>query len=313
MATIPIVIDSDPGQDDAVALLTALASPELDVRAITTVAGNIPLELTSRNARMMVDIAGRTDVPVYEGAARPMVRPLVTAEYVHGPTGIDGVDVFEPSRPPASGHAADVIIDIVSAAAPGEVTLCTLGPLTNVAMALVKDPSLASRVGRLVMMGGGWWEGGNVTPAAEFNIYVDPHAAHVVFTSGIPITMMPLDVTHKALTTNARIERFRSLGTRAGAVTAGMLDFFDRYDEQKYGTDGGPLHDPTVIAWLLRPEIFQGRDCHVAVEHASELTMGMTVVDWWRVTDRPPNATVVHDVDAGAFFDLLVERIGRLP
>ncbi len=309
----PIIIDTDPGQDDAVALLTAMASPELDVRAITTVAGNIPLALTSRNARMMVELAGRADIPVYEGSPRPLVRTLVTAEYVHGPTGIDGVDLPEPTSPPARGHAVDAIIAMLLASGGGEITLCTLGPLTNIAMAMVKEPAIVPRIRELVMMGGGFFEGGNVTPAAEFNIYVDPHAAHVVFTSGVPITMMPLDVTHKALTSDVRVQRFRDLGTRSGDNVAGMLDFFDRYDEAKYGTDGAPLHDPCVIAYLLQPDLFSGKGCHVAIEHRSELTMGMTVVDWWNVTGHEPNATVMGDIDAERFFDLLVDRIGRLP
>ncbi len=312
MAARPIIIDTDPGQDDAVALLTALASPELDVVAVTTVAGNVQLDLTSRNAAMMVELAGRTDVPVYAGCARPMVRDLFTAEYVHGPSGIDGVELPQPTIPLSSRHGVDAIVDIVMGAPEGKITLCTLGPLTNVAMAMVKEPRVAGRLRELVMMGGGFFEGGNVTPAAEFNIYVDPHAAHVVFASGVPITMLPLDVTHKALTSDERIARFRALGTRVGDAVAGMLDFFDRYDEAKYGTDGAPLHDPCVIAFLLEPGLFAGRRCHVAIEHHSEATMGMTVVDWWGVTGSKPNALVISDVDAEGFFDLLIDRIGRL-
>lgn len=308
----PIVIDTDPGQDDAVALLVALASPELDVRGISAVAGNVPIALTSRNARMMVELADRSDVPVYDGCSRPMVRSLVTAEYVHGPTGIDGANLPEPQLQSAPGHAVDFLINAAHEAGEGGLTVCTLGPMTNLAMALVKAPHIAANVSQIVMMGGGFFEGGNVTPAAEFNIYVDPHAAHVVFTSGLPITMLPLDVTHKALTSDARIARFRSLGTRAGDAVAGMLDFFDRYDEAKYGTDGAPLHDPCVIAYLLRPELFSGRACHVEIEHRSEATMGMTLVDWWGVTGNEPNAQVVNEIDADGFFELLVERIAGL-
>jgi purine nucleosidase len=308
-----IIIDTDPGQDDAVAILLALASPdELEVVAITAVAGNVPLALTTRNALMMVELAGRTDVPVYAGSVRPMVRDLVTAEYVHGKTGIDGADLPDPSTPLADGHAVDVIIDIVMSSEPGEITLCPLGPLTNVGMALAREPRIAERVREIVLMGGGFFEGGNRTPAAEFNIYVDPHAADLVFRSGIPITMMPLDVTHKVLTLPERVERFRALGTPAGRCVHGMLDFFDRYDIEKYGTEGGPLHDPCVIAYLLEPGIFGGRHVNVGIETSSELTIGMTVVDWWGVTDLAPNATVIRDVDDERFFDLLVERIGRL-
>jgi purine nucleosidase len=307
-----IIIDTDPGQDDAVALLTALSSAELQVLAITTVAGNVPLDLTTRNALMMVELADRRDVPVYAGCARPMVRTLRTAEYVHGPSGIDGVDRPEPTLIPHDLHAVDAIIEL-AVAGDGDITLCTLGPLTNVAMAMVKDVRVAGSLQEIVMMGGGFFEGGNVTPAAEFNIYVDPHAAHVVFSSGVPITMMPLDVTHKALTSDVRIQRFRDLGTSAGNAVAGMLDFFDRYDETKYGTDGAPLHDPCVIAYLLHPGLFSGRRCHVAIEHSSVATIGMTLVDWWGVTGNDPNALVMNDVDADGFFSLLLDRIGRLP
>ncbi len=308
-----IVIDTDPGQDDAVAILTALASPELEVLAITVVAGNVPLDLVARNALMMVELAGRPEIPVYRGCSRPMVRPLVTAEYVHGPTGIDGADRPEPTLQAQDGHGVDTLVEIISTHDAGSITLCTLGPLTNVAMAMVKEPAITERIQRIVMMGGGFFEGGNVTPAAEFNIYVDPHAAHVVFTSGVPIVMMPLDVTHGALTTDARIAAFRDLGNATGVAVAGMLDFFDRYDEDKYGTEGGPLHDPCVIAYLLDPNMFSGKHVHVAVEHASELTMGMTSVDWWEVTGRSPNALVMNRLDAPAFFALLTERISRLP
>ncbi len=308
-----IIIDTDPGQDDAVAILAALGSPELEVVAITTVAGNVPLPLTTRNALLMTELAGRTDVPVYAGSEQPMVRPLRTAEYVHGPSGIDGADLPDPVTLPAPGHAVDAIIDLVMGAAAGTITLCTLGPLTNVAVALQRRPEIAPRVRELVMMGGGFFEGGNVTPAAEFNILVDPDAARVVFSSGIPVVQMPLDVTHKALTTDARIRRFRDLGTPAGEAVAGMLDFYDRYDERKYGTEGGPLHDPCVIAYLLRPELFSGRRCHVAVEIDSDLTLGMTVVDWWSVTGEEPNTLVMNQIDADGYFDLLTERIAALP
>jgi purine nucleosidase len=308
----PIIIDTDPGQDDAVALLVALASPdELEVLAITTVAGNVPLALTSQNARKIVELAGRTDVPVYDGCSRPMVNALVTAEYVHGPTGLDGADLPDPTLQPASGHAVDVLVETIMAADSGAITLCTLGPLTNLALALIKTPEIAERVDRIVMMGGGLFEGGNTTPAAEFNIYEDPHAAHVVFTSGIPITMMPLDVTHKALATRTRVDGFRKLRTRAGDTVAGMLDFFDRYDMEKYGSDGAPLHDPTVIAYLLEPGLFSGRACHVEIAMDGPAT-GMTLIDWWGVTDKTPNAMVMGDVDADGFFALLTERIGRV-
>lgn len=310
--TRPIIIDTDPGQDDAVAILAALASPELDVRAIVAVAGNVPLALTERNARALVELAGRSDVPVYAGCVRPMVKTLVTAENVHGESGIDGADLSPPTIPLAQGHGVDAIIELALSAGDDGITICPLGPLTNVAMAMVKEPSIVPRIREIVLMGGGFFEGGNVTPAAEFNIYVDPHAAHVVFTSGVPIVMMPLDVTHKALTSPKRVERFRSLGTPAGDSVAGMLDFFDRYDSAKYGIDGAPLHDPCVIAYLLEPGLFEGRHVSVVIETAPGPTQGMTVMDWWGVTPDEPNAQVMREIDDEGFFDLLVERIGRL-
>lgn len=309
--TRKIIIDTDPGQDDAVAILAALASPEdLDVLAITAVAGNVPLRLTLENSLKLVELANRPDVPVYRGAPRPMVKDLVTAEYVHGPTGLDGADLPEPSLSPGEGNAVLRIIDLVMAH--DDVTLCTLGPLTNIGLALVLEPAIAPRIRRLVMMGGGFFEGGNTTPAAEFNVYVDPHAAHLVFTSGIPLVMMPLDVTHKALGTPERLQRFKDMGTRAGDTVHGMLDFYDRWDMEKYGTPGAPIHDACVIAYLLEPDIFGGKDVFVEIDTTTGPTLGMTVVDWWGVTGRDPNCTVMNTVDADRFFDLLVERIGRI-
>jgi len=307
----PIIIDADPGQDDAVALLVALASPdELDVLAITAVAGNVPLDLTVANSLALVELANRTDVPVYRGSIRPMVNDLITAEYVHGPTGLDGADIPAATTAEAVGHAVDKIVEIVMST--DGVTLCALGPLTNVGLALVREPRVADRIEQLVTMGGGFFEGGNTTPAAEFNIFVDPHAAHLAFTSRIPIVMMPLDVTHKALTTPERLKRFENLGTPAGTAVAGMLQFYDRWDKEKYGLPGGPLHDPTVIAYLLAPELFSGKEVHVGIETSPGATQGMTVVDWWGVTDNKPNALVINDIDADGFFDLIVERVGRL-
>jgi purine nucleosidase len=310
--THPIIIDTDPGQDDAVAILLALASPELEILGITAVAGNVPLALTEINARKICELAGRPDVKVYSGAIRPMLRPLVTAEHVHGRTGLDGPVLPEPKMKLEKQHAVDFIIDTLMDRPAGTITLCTLGPLTNVGLALVKEPRIASRIKRIIAMGGGFFEGGNVTPTAEFNIYVDPQAARLVFESGIPITLIPLDCTHQALTTKARVEKFRVMKNRTGPATAQLLDFFERFDEQKYGTDGGPLHDPCVIAWLLQPELFTSRDVNVSIECESELTMGMTVIDWWHVTDRKANATVCRGIDADGFFKLLSERLATL-
>ncbi len=307
-----IIIDTDPGQDDAAAIMLALGSPELDILGITTVAGNVPLARTSCNARIILEFCSRTDVKVYAGADRPIARPLITAEHVHGKTGLDGPELHEPQMPLEAQHAVDFIIETLLREPAGTVTLCTLGPLTNIATALEKAPDIAGRVRELVMMGGGFFEGGNITPAAEFNIYVDPEAAAAVFKSGIPIVMMPLDVTHKVLTLKSRVAGLREIGSRPAKALVEMLDFFERFDVEKYGSDGGPLHDPTVIAYLLKPELFSGRNCNVEIETASPLTVGMTVVDWWQVTDRKHNARVMKDVDADGFFALLAERVGRL-
>ncbi|WP_210527535.1 nucleoside hydrolase [Rubellimicrobium arenae] len=311
MAPRKIIIDTDPGQDDAVAILLALASPELQVLSVTAVAGNVPLARTERNARVAVELSGRP-VPVMAGCDRPLRRPLETAEHVHGKTGLDGADLPEPTLPLDPRHAVDFIIDTLHEEPAGTVTLCVLGPLTNVATAFLRAPEVVDRVQEIVLMGGGFFEGGNITPAAEFNIYVDPEAADIVFRCGRPLTIVPLDCTHKALTTRARVERFRAMGTRVGEAVAGWLDFFERFDVQKYGSDGGPLHDPCVIAYLLRPELFGGRLINVEVETTSELTRGMTVADWWRVTKRAPNATFLRDVNAEGYFALLAERIGTL-
>jgi purine nucleosidase len=309
---LPIIIDTDPGQDDAVAILLALASPEFEVLGVTAVAGNVPLALTEVNARKICELAGRPDIKVYAGATRPLLRPLVTAEHVHGRTGLDGPVLPDPTMPLQKQHAVDFIVETLMTREAGTVTLCVLGPMTNIALALIREPRIASRINRIVAMGGGFFEGGNITPTAEFNIYVDPHAARAVFDAGIPITLLPLDCTHQALTTTLRIEKFRSMKNKSGPAIAAMMDFFERFDEQKYGTDGGPLHDPCVVAWLLQPELFHSREVNVAIECESELTMGMTVVDWWRVTDRKPNATVCRSVNAEGFFDLLTERIVKL-
>ena len=308
-----IIIDTDPGQDDAAAIMLAFASPEeIDILGLCAVAGNVPLKLTSRNIRIISELCGRTDIPVYEGAERPLVRKPITAEHVHGSTGLDGPVLDEPTMEAQKQHAVDFIIETLMREPAGTVKLCTLGALTNVALALLKAPEIADRVKELVMMGGGFFEGGNITPAAEFNIYVDPQAADIVFRSGMPIVMMPLDVTHQLLTTKARVSRIRDIGTRPATAMAEMLEFFERFDIEKYGSDGGPLHDPTVIAYLLKPELFQGRECNVEIEVHSELTMGMTVVDWWNVTERPANARVMRNVDADGFFELLTERFARL-
>jgi purine nucleosidase len=308
-----IIIDTDPGQDDAVAILLALASPdELEVLGITAVAGNVPLPLTQKNARIICELAGKPQVPVFAGCDAPLKRKLVTAEHVHGKTGLDGPQLADPVMPLQEQHAVDFIIETLRREAAHTVTLCPLGPLTNIALAFQRAPDIVGRVQQIVLMGGAYFEVGNITPAAEFNIYVDPEAAEIVFASGVPLVVMPLDVTHKALTNRARVEAFRSLGNEAGRMVAEWTDFFERFDMQKYGSEGAPLHDPCVIAYLLRPALFAGRHINVEIETGSDLTLGMTVADWWGVTKRPANALFMGSVDAAGFYDLLTERIGRL-
>ncbi|MEJ0014029.1 MAG: nucleoside hydrolase [Bauldia sp.] len=309
-----IIIDSDLGQDDAVAILLALASPdELEVLGIVAVAGNVPLAHSERNARRMVELAGRPEVPVYAGCMRPMMRALRTAEHVHGRTGLDGAELPEPTVALQPKHGVDFIIDTLRAAEAGSVTLCALGPLTDIGMALVKAPDIARHIREIVMMGGAYFEVGNITPAAEFNIFVDPEAADVVMKSGIPIVMSPLDLTHRLLTTPERIDAFAKLGNRTGPIVAGLLSFFERFDRTKYGSIGAPLHDPTVIAYLLKPDLFAGKTVNVSIETSSLLTLGMTVTDWWQITDRPRNVHYLRDGDADGFYALLTERLRRLP
>lgn len=307
-----IIIDTDPGQDDAVAILLALASPELDVLGITAVAGNVPLPLTQKNALIVCELAGRSDMPVYAGCDAPLARKLVTAEHVHGKTGLDGPQLPTPKMVLQDAHAVDFIIDTVRLHDAGAVTLCPLGPLTNIATAFQKAPDIVDKVQEIVLMGGAYFQVGNITPAAEFNIYVDPEAAEIVFKSGVPIVVMPLDVTHKALTTRARVDAFRALGTEPGRMVAEWTDFFERFDKEKYGSVGAPLHDPCVIAYLIQPDLFSGRNVNVEIETQSVLTLGMTVADWWGVTDRTPNAMFMGDIDADGFFALLTERLARL-
>ena len=307
-----IIIDCDPGQDDAVALFLAMASPaELEILGVTAVAGNVPLDLTQRNVRLMCDIAGRGDIPVFAGCDRPMVRELLTAEKVHGKTGIDGIVITEPKTPLQEQHAVDFIVETLRAAEDESVTLVPTGPLTNIGTVIDRAPDVLPKIRQLVIMGGAMREGGNYSPSAEFNILVDPHAADIVFDCGRPITSMGLDVTHQVLSTRARVERIRTLGNPVAEATAGMLGFFERHDSKKYGVEGAPLHDPCTIAWLLAPELFEGKVCNLSVETRSELTMGHTAIDFWHVTDRPHNVNWIYSVDADGFYDLLTERLAR--
>ncbi|HEY3912384.1 MAG TPA: nucleoside hydrolase [Stellaceae bacterium] len=309
-----IIIDTDPGIDDAVALLLALAAPEqLEVLGIIAVAGNLPLEQTERNARQICELAGRSDLAVHPGCARPLLRPPATAAQFHRDPLRDRLHLPEPTMPLQPQHGVDFLVETLRAAESGAVTLCALGPLTDIAMALVKAPDIVGRIGELVVMGGAGFEIGNITPAAEFNIHADPHAAEIVLGSGIPLTMIPLDVTHQVLSTPPRLAALKALANRCGPAVAELLADFEEARTARFGERGRALHDPCVVAYLLRPALFAGRAVNVAVETASPLTMGMTVVDWWGVTGRAANTRFMTTVDADGIYDLLTERLARLP
>jgi inosine-uridine nucleoside N-ribohydrolase len=308
-----IIIDTDPGRDDAAAILLALASPELEVLGIVAVAGNVSVHHTERNARRVVDLSGRSDVPVYLGCDRPIARELVTSEHVHGQTGLDGYELPGPKKPLERGHGVEFIIETVMSAEPRTITLCHLGPLTNIGTALVKRPGIAGRIREIVLMGGTSLEVGNITPAAEYNMYVDPEAADIVLKSGIAVTIAPLDVAHLVLAGPERLARFANLGNRAGAAIAGLLNFPQGRALSRWGGMGAPVYDPCAIAFVLQPELFKGKMINVSIETTSPLTRGTTVADWWQVTDRPPNANFLCDVNVDGFFNLLTERFARLP
>lgn len=311
--TQKIIIDTDPGQDDAVAILLALASPELEVLGITAVAGNVPLPLTELNARKIVELSGRTDVPVFAGCDAPMARKLVTAEHVHGKTGLDGIELPAPALHLEAQHAVDFIIDTLRREPARTVSLVPVGPLTNIAAAFQKAPDIVDKVRQIVLMGGAYFEVGNITPSAEFNIYVDPEAAKIVFAAGAPLVVLPLDATHQAITSRDWVEAMRALPGRCGPAIASWTDFFERYDREKYGSEGAPLHDPCAVAWLIRPDLFRGRQINVEIETKGEFTTGMTVADWWRVSGRPANALFIRDLDRDGLFALLAERLALLP
>lgn len=305
MAGKPIIIDCDPGVDDAIALMLALKSPELIVKAITVVAGNVPLALTQRNARQICELLGRSDVPIYAGCPRPLVRSLITAEDIHGKTGLEGATLPEPSLPLQACHAVSFLIDTLRSATE-PITLATLGPLTNIAAAIVQAPDILQNIERIVMMGGGI-TCGNITPVAEFNIYVDPHAAHVVFEAEFPITLLSLDVTHQVLTTPARLDAIREIGNPVSEVAVAVLSHYGKADEERLGQVGAPLHDPCVIAYLLRPDLFTTYPGTVQVELNSSLTLGQTVVSLAKA--EHPTVDIVQTVNAAGIYELLTKRL----
>jgi inosine-uridine nucleoside N-ribohydrolase len=307
--TTPILIDCDPGHDDAIALLLALASPEVDLLGITTVAGNQTLEKTTANALKILEFVGRTGVPVAAGAPRPLLREPYVAAYVHGETGMDGPDLPAPTTAPVSEHAVDFLAAKLTAS-PEPVTLIPVGPLTNVGLLLARYPEATNRIDRIVLMGGAIAEG-NVTPAAEFNIWADPEAASRVFTSGIDVTMIGLDVTHKALFRPADSERLAATG-RVGRLVAELFGFYQQFHSEQYGWDGSPVHDAVAVAHVVRPGIVHTADRGVVVDCGGELSRGRTYVDLWGRARWEPNAHVAVDIDAQGFVDFLVQRLASL-
>ena len=308
-----LIIDTDPGADDVVALLLALASPEeLNVLAITTVAGNVRLDKTSRNARLAREWAGREEVPVYAGAPKPLVRTPIYAENVHGQEGLPGIAVHEPKVGITKGRAVDYLIETLSKAAPHSITLALLGPQTNLALALVQAPEITQGIKEVVVMGGAHFNGGNITPVAEFNVYADPHAAQVVLASGVKLTYVPLDVTHKILTSEQRLKQIAGLNNQAGKLVGDILNEYVKADMAHYGLPGGPVHDASVIAYLLKPELFTGKLINVAIDSREGITFGQTLADWYDTLKQDKNVFWIENGDAQGFFDLLTARLGRL-
>jgi purine nucleosidase len=311
---IKVIITTDPGQDEAAAIMMMLAAPEsFDILGLVATAGNIGLDHTVPNALKILELAGRSDIPVFAGCPRPIVRPLVIADHVHGPTGLDGHPLPPPTAKPRQQHGVDFIVETLRTAAPREVHIASLSPMTNLALALVEAPDIAPRIGSIVMMAGAYFESGNITPAAEFNVYVDPEAADIVLKCGAPITMLPLDVTHKMLSTRARLDRMRAVGTKCAIAIADMLTFSEAFDLKKYGWEGAPLHGPCVPAYMLRPDIFTGRKINVSIQCAEGLTTGASVADYWQITDRPRNVTYIRDGNPEAYYALINDLYARLP
>lgn len=305
----PIVFDCDTGHDDAIALLLAARAPELKLLAVTCVAGNQTLDKTVLNTRRVMTVGQIRDVPVAAGMATPLVRPLVTAPYAHGESGLDGYEFGPPEVDLVPEHAVDLIIRTVQESAE-PVTLVPVGPLTNVAMAFLRAPEIKEKISRIVLMGGAA-RFGNVTPAAEFNVYVDPEAAAVVFGAGLPITMVGLDATHLARIRTADRERIRGLGTPVGTMVADLLAWFTRGSEQRAGWEGAPVHDALAVAAVIRPDLLETQHVNVVVETAGTYTYGRTVCDLWRMTGREPNADVALGVNRDAFVELLVDGLAR--
>ena len=305
-----IILDCDPGHDDAMAIVLAHGAPEIELAAITTVAGNHPLELTTLNARRICSLCGIDDVPIAAGCAAPLIRALVTAPQIHGETGLEGHPWAEPTVAAVPDHAVDLIIDLVMAA-PGEITLVPIGPATNIALALRREPRIASRVREVVLMGGAWSRG-NMTPAAEFNTYVDPEAAAIVFGGGWPVTMIGLEVTEMAVANDDVFQRIDAVATPVAKAVSGMLRFYQAQQLREVGIGSPPVHDPCAVARVARPELVETRDAYIEVELAGRLTMGMTVTDFRRVEGRPFNVKAGVSLAADAFWDLFLDALARI-
>jgi purine nucleosidase len=312
VSALPIIIDCDPGIDDSVAILVALASPELDLRGITVVSGNAPLEVLVRNTLQIVELARRPEIAVYSGCFRPILRAPIRGQF-SGAGGLGRSVLPEPRKQAEPMHAVRFLVDTLSQAggAGQKITLCTMGPLTNIAAALRHGPAVGAGIERIVMMGGAFREAGNRTMTSEFNILVDPHAAEIVFSSGLPITTLGLDATHQAIATPERVARIRAAGGARAELVADLLTFWDRKNVLRYGAFGGPLHDPLVILQVLRPDLFQSEKARVFVQHESEVSMGHTIADWWDKSGDPANVDIVTKVDAEAVFAIIAERLGR--
>ena len=309
-----IILDCDPGHDDAVAIMLAVASDEIDLLGITCVGGNATLENTKLNTLKICSLLNRKDILIYSGASKPLVYDLVTAEHVHGKSGLDndGEEIIvDEDHFIQELNAVDYIIKTCKTSEE-KIYLCPTGPLTNIALSLKKDPSIKENIKEIVFMGGAALSLGNITPAAEFNIYVDPHAANIVLKSGIPITMMGLDVTHKVNVNKRIIQSIKSNNNKASMFFADLMEFYSKFNNELYDTDESPLHDPCVIAYLIDNKLFYGKKVHVEVEENSELTRGDTVTDWWGVKKLEPNCNVIVEANSEKFFEILKLELAKL-
>ena len=307
---IPVIMDCDPGHDDAIALIIAHASDKIDIKAVTTVAGNQTVEKTTLNALKILSFIG-ADVPVAKGCFKPLIRDLITAPEVHGESGLDGPVLPEPILKLSEMSAVELIAKTVRESK-DKITLVPTGALTNIGLFLISYPELKCKIEQISLMGGACF-GGNWTPSAEFNILVDPEAAEIVFSSGIPIIMSGLDVTHKAIIKTEDIERFRSIKTKTAKLVAELLDFFAKFHEGQCDFEGSPLHDPCAVAWLINPSMFKSKHCHVDIETQGKYTTGTTVVDYWDILKKTKNVEVLFDIERNKFIDLIAESITKLP